>query len=82
MRSIYYRAQFEHLTEILRSRTMDSDMSKPAVDNDKVDETTVPLPEKEIEISIPHEDRRTPPDTLAVWKLLCLSIAFSVCLIL
>ncbi|XP_064962954.1 nuclear pore complex protein NUP1 isoform X3 [Musa acuminata AAA Group] len=62
----FTRAQFEHLTEILRSRTMDSDMSKPAVDNDKVDETTVPLPEKEIESSIPHEDCRTPPDTLAI----------------
>ncbi|XP_065036237.1 nuclear pore complex protein NUP1-like isoform X2 [Musa acuminata AAA Group] len=62
----FTRAQFEHLMEILRSRTMDSDMSKPAVDNDKVDETTVPLPEKEIESSIPHEDRRTPPDTLAI----------------
>ncbi|URD95279.1 hypothetical protein MUK42_30967 [Musa troglodytarum] len=61
-----FTRKFEHLTEILRSRTMDSDMSKPAVDNDKMDETTVPLPEKEIESSIPHEDRRTPPDTRAI----------------
>ncbi|CAL9090067.1 unnamed protein product, partial [Musa textilis] len=61
-----FTRKFEHLTEILRSRTMDSDMSKPAVDKDKMDETTVPLPEKEIESSIPHEDRRTPPDTRAI----------------
>ncbi|RRT73590.1 hypothetical protein GW17_00013712, partial [Ensete ventricosum] len=59
----FNRDQFEHLTGILHSRTLDSDLPKP---DKKLDEMTVPLPAKDIESSRPHEDITTPANVQAI----------------
>ena len=63
--SNFDRDQFEHLTGILHSRILDSDLPKP---DKKLVEMTVPLPAKDIESSRPHDDITTPANVQAVWK--------------
>ncbi|CAL9210408.1 unnamed protein product, partial [Musa hybrid cultivar] len=58
-----FTRKFEHLTGILHSRTLDSDLPKP---DKKLVEMTVPLPAKDIESSRPHEDITTPANVQAI----------------
>ncbi|URE20274.1 hypothetical protein MUK42_10632 [Musa troglodytarum] len=62
-KTIISRDQFEHLTGILHSRTLDSDLPKP---DKKLDEMTIPLPAKDIESSRPHEDITSPANVQAI----------------
>ncbi|XP_065016091.1 nuclear pore complex protein NUP1-like [Musa acuminata AAA Group] len=59
----FTRDQFEHLTGILHSRILDSDLPKP---DKKLVEMTVPLPAKDIESSRPHDDITTPANVQAI----------------
>ncbi|CAD5187141.1 unnamed protein product [Musa acuminata subsp. malaccensis] len=58
-----FTRKFEHLTGILHSRTLDSDLPKP---DKKFVEMTVPLPAKDIESSRPHEDITTPANVQVI----------------